>query len=85
MPSMSKRLTWSEIKDNFKNQWVELVDCDWDPDRHHPESACVRNFAARHNKLVSKVARSGRLSDSAILYLGALSPVLELDSSAPGL
>ena len=85
MPVMSKRLSWSEIKDTFKNQWVELVDCDWDPCSHHPESACVRNAAPRHNALVSKVARSGKLSDSAILYLGAISPVLELDASLPGL
>ena len=82
---MSKRRSWSEIKDNFKNQWVELVDCQWDPERPHPESACVRHSDPRRHTLVSKVARSGKLSDSAILYLGATSPVLELDSSTPGL
>ena len=82
---MSKRLSWSEIKDSFKNQWVELVDCDWDPDRHHPESACVRNSAPQHHTLVSRVSRRERLAGSAILFLGQTSPVLELDVSAPGL
>ena len=80
---MTKRHTWSELKSNFKNQWVELVDCEWTSDRPHPESACVRHTDPERSRLVSKIAGSRRLSDSAIIFLGHQAPVLELDPSAP--
>lgn len=75
---MQHRLTWSQIREFFHNEWVELVDLEWDQERAIPKLARVRHHASGRKNLLDKVKKSNKVNDSAILYLGQPAPLVKL-------
>ena len=71
------KLPWHNIKDFFKGQWVELIDCDWEPNKPFPRQAGVRHHAYDRNELLSMIKCSAPIEGSTILYLGVVNAVLE--------
>lgn len=67
---MSKRLTWKQIKQEFRGQWVELVECDWDWGQPCPRAAVVRHSAANRSDLVAEIENADSCEGSMILFIG---------------
>jgi len=68
---MSERLTWEEIKQRYKNEWVELVDFEWDETELDPKSGVV-HVHSKDRKEFDKLICHGRVKESAIVYTGEL-------------
>ena len=82
---MNNRLTWSQIKELFEGQWVELVDFEWDWNRAYPKHARVRNFASDRSVLISKINNSPLQADSVVLYTDATEFMVRHDASSVNL
>ena len=69
---MSERLTWDEIKKRYKDEWVELIEFEWDETRPYPESGVVgihsTNRRGFDRTLIEQ--RENRPRSTAILYTG---------------
>lgn len=67
----SKRLLWSQIKEMYANEWVELSDIDWPADATLPRRAIVKRHAEDRSELMKMSTRicQGR-GDTVILYVG---------------
>ncbi len=74
---MSKKLSWSEIKNRYEGQWVSLTDVEWEWHKPHPASARVSHNASRRHEVLNDSAVS---DDGIVLFVGhgisfsALSP-----------
>ena len=79
---MNKRIAWSQIRDFFGGHWIELVDVEWNKNSNFPTRARVRNFASERSTLIEQIAESGEQEDAVILYLGNISPLIEVDSKS---
>lgn len=77
---MNKRLAWSQIRDFFEGHWIELVDVEWNDNATFPTRARVRNYAEERSTLIEKIAGSGHIDDTIVLYVGHMSPIIEVDS-----
>ena len=73
---MNQILSWHSIRDFFKGQWVELIDCDWEWSKPFPRKAAVRHHAWDRNELLALIEKSGALTESSIMYLGVIEPVI---------
>jgi len=78
--TMNKRLAWSQIRDFFEGQWIELVDVEWNENATFPTRARVRNYAAERSSLIEKISGAREVNDAIILYVGHMSPLIEIDS-----
>ena len=68
----SKRLLWSQIKEMYANEWVELSDVDWPNDVIFPKKAIVKNHSEDRNELITKSNRVNRgRGDTVILFVGS--------------
>lgn len=68
---MQKKLSWQEIKDKYPDQWVELIDFDWDDFESDPRSGVVlRN--AKSRKEIHDDFMKDPIDDSAIVFTGAI-------------
>lgn len=76
------RLTWAQIKDMYRHEWVELTDFRWDSDKAHPTLARVRNHSPFREDLISMIEKTGKMRDTIILYLGMPDAVVERDTAA---
>lgn len=47
---MEKKLTWEEIKEQYPDEWVELVDYDWPDAESYPVAGVVRTHAKTRAK-----------------------------------
>jgi hypothetical protein len=65
------RIPWSRIQDAFEGEWVELIDCAWRNERLRPDAARVRHHSANRSELLEKIAASGRIDESIVLYVGS--------------
>lgn len=77
--SLPKKLLWSHIKEMYQNEWVELVDCDWEWGSASPRRASVRHHAADRSELLKKVQAAGELSGSTVLFVGHAGVVVSFD------
>jgi hypothetical protein len=68
---MGKKLTWSEIKEFYPDQWVELTDCEWDDFESDPRSGVVRH-SAKDRKEIHAIFMSDPIENSAIIYTGKM-------------
>jgi len=68
---MSKKLTWNEIEEAYPNQWVELVDFEWDEFEPDPLSGVVRR-QAKGRKGLHEDFMKNPLDNSAIVYTGTM-------------
>lgn len=79
---MQHRLTWSQIREFFRDEWVELVDLEWDQEKSFPKLARVRHHSSGREHLLKKIKQSDKVNDSAILYLGQAAPLVKRQDSA---
>lgn len=68
---MGEKLTWSEIKSQYPDEWVELIECDWDDFEVDPRSGIVRDHAKKRKELHERIMKKP-VDDSAIVYTGKM-------------
>lgn len=68
---MAKKLTWEEIKELYPNQWVELIDFEWDEFEPDPRSGIVRHFAKKRKDIHEQFMKEP-VDDSAIVFTGTM-------------
>jgi hypothetical protein len=66
---MKTRVPWSQLKEMFSGEWVELVSYDWPWGAPHPRWGIVRCYAPDRQELMEKIEEAGALSDSLVLYI----------------
>ena len=68
---MSTKLTWEKIKSLYPDQWVELVDFEWDEFEPDPHSGIVRHHA-KSRKEIHELYMKNPVDESAIIYTGRM-------------
>ena len=68
---MGTKLTWVEIKENYPNEWIELVDYEWDETEPDPRLGVVL-VHSKDRKEFESLIRKESPNDSAILYVGKI-------------
>lgn len=68
---MTERLTWEEIRKRYPDQWVELVDFEWDEFEPDPRSGVVRLSAKKRKDIHSQYMKDP-VDISAIIYTGKM-------------
>lgn len=66
---MTKKLSWEEIKKQYNQEWVELIDYDWSDEEAYPRAGIVR-VHARSRKEFDDLAAVDAPTDSAYIYTG---------------
>ena len=62
-------LTWEEIKKQYDQEWVELVDYDWPEEETYPRSGIVR-VHSRERAEFYRLAEIDSPRDSALVFVG---------------
>jgi len=70
---MKNKLTWAEIKKQYNQEWVELVDYDWPDEEPYPRQGIVR-VHAKHRKDFDNLINEDPPSDSAFIFVGERLP-----------
>ena len=68
---MDNKLTWEEIKNTFNDEWVELIDYEWDEFEPKPRYGIVRDHAKSRKELHERFMKLP-VKDSAIVYTGSV-------------
>ena len=68
---MSQKLTWEEIKKQYDQEWVELIDYDW-PDEDPDPTAGVVRIHAKTREEFDRLTDIDPPVDSAIVFVGDL-------------
>jgi hypothetical protein len=68
---MSKILSWDEIRNLYPDQWVELVDFEWDEFESDPRSGVVRRQAKERKELHGQFMKDP-VDNSAIVFTGTI-------------
>ncbi len=68
---MSEKLTWEEIKTRYPDQWVELIDFEWDEFEPYPRSGVVR-YQSKARKEIHQQFMNNPVDNSSIVYTGAM-------------
>ena len=68
---MTDKLPWNEIKRLYPNQWVELVDFEWDEFEPDPRYGVVRHYAQKRKEL-HDIMMQDPVDSSAVVYVGNL-------------
>jgi hypothetical protein len=66
---MAEKLTWEEIKNQYNQEWVELVDYDWPEEGPDPKSGTVRVHAKTREEF-DRLAAIDAPQDSAYVFVG---------------
>lgn len=77
--TLPPQLLWSQIREMYSGEWVELSDVDWPVDTATPKRARVRNSAEDRNLLIKKVGSKIRSRGSVILFIGFAESVVSFD------
>lgn len=68
---MCQKLTWTEINERYPNEWVELVDYEWDETEPDPKSGVVR-VHSKNRKEFDKLICTNPPDDSALVFVGRI-------------
>lgn len=68
---MAEKLPWEEIKKRYPEQWVELIDFEWDEFEPDPRSGVVR-YSSKQRKELHDQFMNNPIDDSAIVYTGTM-------------
>ena len=76
---MWKKQTWEEIKKQYDQEWVELVDYDWPDGTPYPRAGIVRAHAPERKQFYQickehDVREEDSPSDAAIVFVGRINP-----------
>lgn len=66
---MTEKLNWKQIEALFNQQWVELVDFDWEETEPYPTAGRVRVHSSDRKEFDQLIKRDQSI-DSAILFVG---------------
>ena len=67
---MSEKLTWDEIKELYRDEWVELVDFEWDMAEPYPKCGIVRFHNNDKKELKRILQGSDRPKEAALVFTG---------------
>jgi hypothetical protein len=67
---MENKLTWEEIKKQYNEQWVQLVDYDWPEGTPYPRSGIVRTHGQDKKEFHKHCLEGNVPNDSAFLFVG---------------
>jgi hypothetical protein len=76
---MGKKLTWEEIRKQYDQEWVELVDYDWPDEEPDPRAGVVRVHAKEREEF-DRLAAVDPPRDSACVFVGDPLPSTSLCS-----
>ena len=68
---MNEKLSWEEINRRYPNEWVELVDYEWDEADPDPKSGVVR-VHSKDSKEFEEMIKRDSPSDSALVFVGKI-------------
>lgn len=68
---MPEKLSWNEIKERYPEQWVELIDFDWDEFEPDPRNGIVRHNAKQRKEIHAQFMNDP-VDDSAIVFTGKM-------------
>lgn len=74
---MEKKLTWEEIKKQYDQEWVELIDYDWPDEEPDPRAGIVRVHAKTRSQF-DDLADQDPPFDSAYVFVGQPKPTEEV-------
>lgn len=77
------RIPWSQIREAFDGEWVELTDCRWGSTPHHPAAARVRFHNSNRQHLMAMIAKAGREGDSVVFFVGPSLPAIQMRDARP--
>ncbi len=80
---MEEKLTWDQITDRYRDEWVELVNYDWDETEPYPASGVVRCHSSSRKGL-SVLMKEDSIKHSAIVFTGQLTPSFAVRSFIGG-
>ena len=66
---MERKLTWHEIREQFDQEWVQLIDFDWPEGEPFPASGIVQ-FHAPDRKQFDMLSRQNPIDDAACVFVG---------------
>jgi hypothetical protein len=66
------KLSWNTIRDSFSGEWIELVNYQWEWGEATPRWGRVRFHSADRAGLMRQIEAAGEVSDSVVLYVGAI-------------
>ena len=67
---MTGKLTWEEIKSQYDQEWVELVDYDWPDGTPNPRAGVVRTHHSNKKTFHKQCLEGSIPSDSALVFVG---------------
>jgi len=71
---MHEKLSWDEIKARYRDEWVQLVDVDWDLSNPDPLAGVVRVHHKDKKEFKKLLATGEKPKRAALLYTGQLFP-----------
>lgn len=66
---MLEHLSWEEIQDRYRGEWVEMLHCDWPEGLPHPRSGIIRVHSSDRKHFFVLLKRSPA-PNSTILFVG---------------
>jgi hypothetical protein len=72
------KIPWSQIREAFSGEWVELTDCAWGPTSLQPTAARVRFHNSSRSDLMAMIERAGRKDNSVVLFVGPSLPTIPM-------
>lgn len=76
-----RKLTWSEIRDIYQGQWVELHDVDWNAHISIPRRARVRHASFDRDTLFENIRNEKPVLESVILHVSTVDTVIAFESA----
>ena len=67
---MDNKLSWEEIKKRYRDEWVQLVDYEWEETEPYPRSGVVRVHHKDKKEFKNILAAKDKPKESALLYTG---------------
>ena len=67
----SKKLTWEEINQLYPDEWVELVDYEWEETEPDPRSGIVR-VHSKDRRMFESLIKKDSPQDSAFVFVGKI-------------
>jgi hypothetical protein len=72
------KIPWSQIREAFDGEWVELTDCTWGATSLQPTAARVRFHNANRSDLMAMIEAAGRKDESVVLFVGPSLPAIQM-------
>jgi len=66
---MRNKLDWAQILDQYKDEWVELIDYKWDMAEPSPSEGVVRTHSS-NRKEFNRLISEDPADDSAVVFAG---------------